>query len=112
MAFTVVPACRLAGLPIAALSIEGFRGLVTSSTTPIATGRSDGCQAGLDPAENPHLFTTHVKELPCRRNQRRQDAGQSSGQASGILADMWTNVKINFVHVPPASTPTQSATNV
>ena len=31
----------------AALSIEGFRGLVTSSTTPIAAGRSDCCQAGL-----------------------------------------------------------------
>ena len=62
MAFTVVPACRLAGLPIAALSIEGFRGLVTSSTTPIATGRSDCCQAGLNPAENPRLFTTHAKD--------------------------------------------------
>lgn len=62
MAFTVIPACRLAELPEAALFIEGFRGLVTSSTTPIATGRSDRCQAGLIPAENPHLFTTHVKD--------------------------------------------------
>ena len=63
MAFTVVPVCRLAELPEAALSIEGSRGLVTSSTTPIATGRSDCCQAGLSPAENPCLFTTHAKEL-------------------------------------------------
>ena len=62
MAFTVVPACRVAGLPEAALFIEGSRGFVTSSTTPIATSRSDCCQAGLDPAENPHLFTTHAKE--------------------------------------------------
>jgi hypothetical protein len=66
MAFTVVPACRLAELPNAALSIEGFRRFVTSSTTPIATGRSDNCQAGLTPAENPCLFTTHVKDRDLR----------------------------------------------
>ena len=41
MAFTCVPACRLAELPNAALYIEGFRRFVTSSTTPIATGRND-----------------------------------------------------------------------
>ena len=62
MAFTVVPACRLAELPNAAPCTEGFRGFVTSSTTPIATGRSDCCQAGLSPAENPHLSTTHAKD--------------------------------------------------
>ena len=40
----------------AAPCIKGFRGLVTSSTTPIATGWSDPCQAGLAPAENQAPF--------------------------------------------------------
>ena len=52
---------RPAGSPgrLATLSIEGFGGFVASTTTPIATGWSESCQAGFSPAEDLRLSTAH-----------------------------------------------------
>jgi hypothetical protein len=58
-AFTRVPACLLAEPPKAVLTSECFSGFVTSSS-PIATGWSDPCRAGIAPAENRAFFTAHV----------------------------------------------------
>jgi len=46
-AFTHVPACMLAKPPKAALCTEGFGSFVTSTTAPIATGRSDQLPGGI-----------------------------------------------------------------
>ena len=43
------------------LYTEGFDCFVTSTAAPIATGWSDSCQAGISPAEEPRLFTAHLK---------------------------------------------------
>jgi hypothetical protein len=34
---------------------------VTSTTTPIATGRRDSCRVGLSPTERALVFTAHAK---------------------------------------------------
>jgi len=44
---------------LATLYIEGSSCFVASTTAPIATGRSDSCQAGLAPAEDRCLSTAH-----------------------------------------------------
>ena len=44
---------------LATLCTEGFSRFVASATAPIATGRSDSCQAGFAPAEDRCLFTAH-----------------------------------------------------
>jgi hypothetical protein len=47
--------------PLRALYIGGFTRFVTSTTAPIATGRSESCRAGFAPAERQRLGTAHVK---------------------------------------------------
>ena len=50
------------GVAEATLCIEGSGGFVTSTAAPIATGWSDkSCRAGLAPAEDPRLFTAHMR---------------------------------------------------
>ena len=43
------------------LYIGGFSRFVTSTTAPIATGWSESCRAGVEPAELPRLSTAHDK---------------------------------------------------
>ena len=75
-AFTHVPACRLAE-SLAAHSIEGVGGFVTSSTAPIATGWSDSCQMGTIPAEYQLPSTAQVKETWCDALCRGRSARES-----------------------------------
>jgi hypothetical protein len=44
-----------------ALYIEGSDRFVTSTTTPIATGRRGSCRVGLSPTERARVFTAHTK---------------------------------------------------
>ena len=55
--FTAHTACRLAKSPKATLYIRGFSGFVTSTTAPIATGRSEPVsRAGLSTRGGPAPF--------------------------------------------------------
>jgi len=58
----IVMACQLAKSPMATLYTEGFSRFVTSTTAPIASGRSDRGRAGLAPAGRPCLCTAHAKQ--------------------------------------------------
>ena len=55
-----ITACRLAKSPKATLYIRGFSGFVTSTTAPIATGRSEPVPGrDFQPAVDQRLFTAH-----------------------------------------------------
>ncbi len=63
-------------VPYRTLYTRGFSRFVTSTTAPVATGRSESCRAGFAPAERQRLVTAHVKlglavlthRRPCRGN--------------------------------------------
>ena len=44
------------------LYTEGFSRFVTSTTAPIATGRSESCRVGLSPTGKSRLSTAHVED--------------------------------------------------
>ncbi len=44
------------------LYTEGFSRFVTSTTAPIATGRSESCRMGLSPTGKSRLCTAHVED--------------------------------------------------
>ena len=46
-------------VPYRTLYTRGFSRFVTSTTAPVATGRSDSCRAGFAPAERQRLITAH-----------------------------------------------------
>src|SRR5260370_6571363 len=59
-----ITACRLAKSPEATLYIRGFSGFVTSTTAPIATGRSEPVPGrDFQPAVDQRLFTAHQQAL-------------------------------------------------
>jgi hypothetical protein len=59
-----ITACRLAKSPKATLYIRGFSGFVTSTTAPIATGRSEPVPGrDFQPAVDQRLFTAHQQPL-------------------------------------------------
>src|SRR5260370_10658260 len=59
-----ITACRLAKSPKATLYIRGFSGFVTSTTAPIATGRSEPVPGrDFQPAADQRLFTAHQQAL-------------------------------------------------
>ena len=51
-------------VPYRTLYTRGFSRFVTSTTAPVATGRSESCRAGFAPAERQRLGTAHVKVAP------------------------------------------------
>jgi hypothetical protein len=51
----------LAESPDVTLYTEGFSRFVTSTTAPIATGRSESCRVGLSPLGD-RAFTAHVED--------------------------------------------------
>ena len=55
---------RPAGSPSHYMTLytEGFRCFVTSTTAPIATGRSESCQVGFAPTKRPCLCTAHRED--------------------------------------------------
>ncbi len=62
-AFTRVTACTLAKSPKATLYTEGFGCFVTSTTAPIATGKSDSCPAGTRTPLKTGAFPRHTEKL-------------------------------------------------
>src|SRR5260370_4496177 len=70
-----ITACRLAKSPEATLYIRGFSGFVTSTTAPIATGRSEPVPGrDFQPAVDQRLFTAHQQALAsfCRESQNNR----------------------------------------
>ena len=61
-AFTRVTACTLAKSPKATLYTEGFGCFVTSTTAPIATGKSDSCPAGIRTPLKTGAFPRHTEK--------------------------------------------------
>jgi hypothetical protein len=62
-------------VPYRTLYTRGFSRFVTSTTAPVATGRSESCRAGFAPAERQRLSTAHVKGRLTRGNHRLQSSG-------------------------------------
>src|SRR5262249_32878894 len=60
-AFTFVTACKLAKSPNVTLYTRGFSSFVTSTTAPIATGRSEPVPGRDFPRCGPAPFTEHWK---------------------------------------------------
>src|SRR5215831_20988435 len=60
-AFTFVTACKLAKSPNVTLYTRGFSSFVTSTTAPIATGRSEPVPGRDFPRCGPAPFTAHWK---------------------------------------------------
>ena len=62
---TLRPAHSQSGNPT--LYTRGFSRFVTSTTAPVATGRSESCRVGLAPTERPCLSTAHPNDAHDRR---------------------------------------------
>ena len=62
------------------LYTEGFSRFVTSTTAPIATGRSESCRVGLSPTGKSRLSTAHVEDgfdVACRKIEAEVRAKES-----------------------------------
>jgi hypothetical protein len=76
-AFTHVAACWLVAPPRGRICLEGFDGLVTSTATPIASGRSVRVgRAGLALAGIHCLFTAHAAKPDLRKDPMLQMMGE------------------------------------
>ena len=59
------------------LYTRGFSRFVTSTTAPVATGRSESCRVGLPPTERSRLSTAHVEDQSDRKYHANGPANTS-----------------------------------
>jgi hypothetical protein len=71
MAFTCVPACRLAGLPRQPFSSKAFADLSPPPRLRLLLAGATVARRDLFPAENQTPFTAHAKERICPAADRR-----------------------------------------
>ncbi len=76
-------------VPYRTLYTRGFSRFVTSTTAPVAIGRSDSCRAGFAPAERQRLGTAHVNN---RLRRGGQDNGGFADSGCVIHSGTWVRV--------------------